>query len=374
MTDKTLLHLLTRIRGSETWAAELGSHFSEVRDWRKLVRRLEENAIAPLALEHVQHHELLVDPVFLMSLRALALRHRGACDTRYQTLRTIQAAFNTAGVRFVALKGLALAPLIYPRDNLRPMADMDVLLSTEQLKPAADILRNIGFRLPEKHPGRFMHWGHQLPNATKKINRFTISIEIHHNAFAQDVPGSLCFEDAIATAQTVRWRELEFPALDHELMLHHICRHLAGLHPGDFIKLINMLDAVQYAVSYFDEIDWKKMERQYSHAVNTLRCLHPIIPLDERLREKVGHLAQREIPGTGRVMPALSRIYRKKVSLPQKLRLLFNPFDWWLHLYYNVSPTDSLLPVKLFRHPLNLMKWLGRRLFSALIEGANLDK
>jgi hypothetical protein len=49
--------------------------------------------------------------------------------------------------------------------------------------------------------------------------------------------------------------------------------------------------------------------------------------------------------------------------------LLFSPSDWWLHLYYNVDPSNSLLIVKTIRHPATILAWLGQRLSSRLLGG-----
>jgi hypothetical protein len=196
-------------------------------------------------------------------------------------------------------------------------------------------------------------------------------VEIHHDALSRDVPGHLFFEQVEPQLQTIAWRGLEFSTLSHEQMLHQVCKHLAGLHPGAILKLINVMDVVLYAEQYIDEINWPELHSKYSHVLNTLKCCHMIYPLSDQLQTKIGRtaFAQNELAGVGMIMLPLTHIINKRNSIAKQLELLFAPSDWWLHLYYNIDPNKSLLLVKWVRHPITIGHWLSKRLFSRLLGG-----
>ena len=342
---------------------------TEVGDWRQWLAQIELYAISAIALMHVQQHKLVVPPATLIALRALAIRHRAAADARYQLTQELVSAFRQQDIPLVALKGLALAPMIYPADGLRPMRDIDILVPRDKEPAAGRLLQEMGFDLPESQPSKFMRGAHQLPNATLKVNGFTISVEIHHDALLQDALGKLFYEDVEPYLQTVRWREIEFNTLGHAQMLHQVSRHLEGVHPGAILKLINVLDVVLYSEHFIDQIDWDIISRHHPHVKNTLKCLHLMVPLSEALQARVGGVSEVQLDRTGDTMLPLTHIINRRNSPAKQFSLLFMPSDWWLHLYYNVDPAKSLIPVKFVRHPLNLLRWLGKRFYSRILGG-----
>ena len=366
-----LLQKLARLKLKSEDVSAIQSAFNDMPDWASFLKQAELYAISGLILKQVQQHNILIPQTELFSLKGLAMRHCAAADARYNLMQALSLAFAENNIPFVALKGLALAPMIYPQDGLRPMRDIDILVPRDQEQQAANVLRGIGFHLPKAQPSKFMRDSHQLPNATKEVNGFTISVEIHHDALSRDVPGHLFYEDVSQHLQTVRWRELEFKTLGHEQMLHQVSKHLEGLHPGAVLKLINVMDVVLYAEQYLDEINWVELKSQSSHVLNTLKCLHMIYPLSTQLQVEISNstLDQKELAGVGLIMLPLTHIIAKRNAIAEQLKLLFAPSDWWLHLYYNVDPNKSLWLVKCLRHPLTIAGWIGKRLFSRLLGG-----
>jgi len=298
-----LLHLLCRDGFDASELAELQAELDAVSNWGEVLAALELNALAPLALTHIQNHDLRLPSDIHLQLNALQFRHSLIADARYKTLCKIKQVFDAANIPFVALKGTALSQLIYLKTELRPMRDMDILVPIGALPESADALRSIGFDIPEQQKSRYMEGVHQLPDATLSVDGFNISVEIHHNTMPRDVFDSLTYEDAVGQLQSFRWQELELQALGHTQMLHHLCRHLQSEHPDDIIKLANIIDIVRYADAFVDDIDWGKLESSYSHVINS---------------------------------------------------------------HYGVAPHRSLFWVRWVQHPLRLSRMLGLRLISAL--------
>lgn len=363
------LHSLARLQLSAEQASQLAAELSDCDDWAVLLQECELAGITPLLRQHIDQHEWVIPADIKLGLKALVMRHRAAAAARYEVMQAVLPAFAEAEIPLVALKGVALAPMLYPVDELRPMRDIDLLVPKECEARAAEILRELGFDLPQAQASRFMRDSHQLPNATKTVNGFTISIEIHHDALSRDIADRLDFQQVKGQLHPIRWRELTLTTLGHEHMLYQVARHLAGLHPGAVLKVINILDVVLYAEKYQEELDWARLANEYPHVLNTLRCLHYVVPLSKALQQRIGGVDEQAPAGVGETMWPLTKIAAADVSLRQKWHHLMSPPDWWCHLYYNVDPRQTLRWVKLIRHPLTVARWLGVRAWSALLGG-----
>ena len=367
--SQKLLFMCARLDSADVDAHQLQQLLPEIKDWQAILNRLEENGLAPLFYSHITHHSLSIDSTTSLALKALVLRHQSVSKARYQAIQELHEALDNESIPWVALKGLALASSLYLEVGQRPMRDMDILVPKQDLSRVANIMRSLGYELPEEQPSRYMKGTHQLPNAEKTINGFTISVEIHHNAISQDAYDSLRFEDVVESTKDVQWGDLSILVLSNELMLHQLCRHLEALHPGGNLKLVNVIDVVSFAEKNVASLNWQLISNQYPHVLNTLRCLNYIIPLNPELSGIVNVQQQPMLQGVGQIMLPLSTIFNARSSQSEKMRRLFNPPDWWLHLYYGVNPRHKLLFVKCVRHPLRLCQWAFNRLISRLLGG-----
>lgn len=342
---------------------------SQVVDWQKFIGELELNGLAVLFYRHAQANDLSVPDEAMRSLRALVMRHTAISKARYQAMSDLDVAFAEAEIPWLALKGLALAPTLFNEVADRPMRDVDLLVPHDLLDRSGDVMRELGYHLPKEQPSKYMRGTHQLPNAELMQNGFKISVEVHHNAIGQDAVGSLEFSDIHQAAEIVQWDELTLRTLPKEIMLHQLCRHLAGFHPGGNMKLVNVLDVVGFAERNHADLDWSAIRQQYPHVLTTLRCVHAITPLSDALTETVGGKVGYDGDHLGVIMHPLSWIFSSRHSWRQRGRLLFNPSDWWLHMYYSIDPDKSLLWIKCVKHPLKIGSWLLNRLLSRLLGG-----
>jgi hypothetical protein len=363
-----LLQKLTVLELSGPGLEELRTLISAVGDWQAFLREAEVHGLSGLVLKHAEKNVLGIPQPIILNLKALHLRHKAISDVRYEEAVHLFQHLKEAGVPPLILKGFVLSPLIYPYDGLRPMRDIDLLVSRSKETLAANILRDCGYKLADEHENKYQRDSNQMPNATKTVRGFKISIEIHHDAIGRDSRGHLYYED-VRDRQTVQWRDLELETLGHELMLHQICRHLEGRHPGAVLKLINVMDIVLYSEHFLQEINWQQIRGHYGHVINTLKCLHLLVPLSQALQQKIGGVEEVEIKGLGEIMPHMRAIFGSDHSLFNKLRSLFLPSDWWLHLYYGVPPERSLIPVKILRHPARLAVSAVRRVLYRFLGG-----
>jgi len=329
--------------------------------WGTLPHRAEAHGIAPLLFTHLKAASAPVPIEVQRALRGLMLRHRLANRARMAVLRSILARLGTAGISVCVLKGAALAHLIYPTPDLRPMRDVDLLVRPSEARRAQRILREMGFaappaesvELPDKHMAAA-----QLDKAG-----FVLSVEVHHNLFAATYPLSMTLDDLTEPPQAFDIDGQPAYALDHADMLWHLCQHMR-LSSGVFgaNRLIWMADIVSYAEHFASEIDWARLSARYPIVINTLSLLHFLTPLSEEL------LASAAIPlgpaprGIGldfEGWPRTSIRAQREKGAWGILRDTFAPPEWWVRLYYGLGSAAPLFTTRWLRHPWHILGWVA---------------
>lgn len=343
-----------------------------IKDWGLWLEQIELHGLSGFASKHISECKLPVPAATKLSLKALNMRHRAASAARFKALHEIAAAFACESLDWVALKGAALMPHVYHTPELRPMRDMDILMPREQLPMAAKVMRELGYQLPEAQPSKFMRDMHQLPNASKTVDGFMVSVELHNDGISREVPGHFYFPSDPQHIQVINWQGLFVPALADVPFAHQVSKHLEGLHTGAVLKLINVMDVIglaQRLAASSNHGGLSELAERYPHVLNTLRCLHAYTPLPAELQDQVGGLPRRPINGVGEIMVSLRTALKGRHTLRERLRLMLRPSDWWLYLYYNTDPNESLMWIKWGKHPLRILNWLSRRLYSRLLGG-----
>lgn len=369
MTDSyALARLFVSLELGNSVFDDTRSSITAMKSWKPFIRTVERHGLAEIVLRISKQHSFSLPRSVISKLSALVLRHKASAKARYKVAQTLFDDLRDKNLKFVALKGTALTPMIYGHEASRPMRDIDILVRKEQRAEIVKSIQAIGFNQPKDHPDKYSRDSHQLPNATLFADGFNISLEIHHDAIARDTRGNLYYDEDIGLSE-VTWRELKIPILSHEMMLHQLCRHLEGWHPGSFLKLINVVDVIRYSQIFVHEIDWKIITSKYSHVLNTLRCLHLLVALPLPLRNLLGELDESEISGVGEIAMSFYDIVNSHDSILTKIRSALCPPDWWLHLFYEVAPGDSLTRVKYLRHPATLLVMVMRRIRSRIQGG-----
>lgn len=131
--------------------------------------------------------------------------------------------FDEAGISSVILKGTS-ASVYYPQPETRPLGDIDILVSPEDVQKAAEIIENNGYQKTEIEHG--FHIGYR---------KNKIVLELHYAP--TDVPNSkggmaanAIMDGYLTNTQTKQILGHEFPALSEQnqalCLLMHMERHL----------------------------------------------------------------------------------------------------------------------------------------------------
>ena len=342
---------------------------ADTTDWQSWMEQIELHGLSGFASQHVAAYNLPVPAQQQLALKALNIRHRAASNARHKALSEIATAFAASSLDWVALKGVALMPYIYKKGELRPMRDIDILMPIAQLPEARSVMISLGYSLPQEQPSKFMRDMHQLPNAAKMVDGFMVSVELHNDGISREVPGHYFYPQDPAQHQTIDWDGLPVNALTDLDFAHQVSKHLEGLHSEAVLKLINVMDVIGLANQIAANGKFEDLVKRYPHLLSTLKCLHLYTPLPHSLQAHINNMPVKPIQGTGQIMVSLRTALLANYSLPQRFGLLLRPSDWWLHLYYNVDPNHSLLWVKWVKHPLRILNWLSRRVYSRILGG-----
>ena len=342
----------------------IGGLATKVKDWDDLIQRAEQHALAPLLFHHLKQSGVTVSKQAMAQLRALSIRHRHANRVRSRMLFEIAEVFNEADIECVILKGAALAWLIYPSPELRPMRDLDLLVPRSAALRAQRALAEMGFDAPFVHQKKTMRSHHHLPNASRYCDGLQVSVEVHVDAVSGDYPDSIRLGDLACPLQEVVVESGRFSALGHEDMLRHLCLH--AFEPGSETRLICVADIIGYAKHFAAEIDWEHIKQKAPRITNTLSLLHYLTPLPAEL-ETFRPPSSCSLPkDLGLGLVPISQMLAGRRSTHALLKQLMYPPEWWLRGYYGMSLSTPLSRIRWCNHLPRVGRWIYRRMRAVL--------
>jgi hypothetical protein len=287
-------------------AARLNPREEDLRALAIMLRReLPWEGIAPtavrLGLAPLVYRNLLEDrfagsvpPAALAMLRKGA--HGAACLMAIQMegLERVDTALREKGIRPVLLKGTALAVTLYEQPALRRMQDLDLLVRSDEVEPALEALRAIGFRgiLSDRGPSFYASHHHALPMID---SRGRLIVEIHRGL----VPPSagLAVETGPLLDRAVEvirdGRSYRVLALEDQIL--HAALHLA--HTDRFMGRLRDLLDIHALLEATPSPDWGVLI-EASRSWSASRSLYSTLDLGRRLlgtrvpREVLSELAR----------------------------------------------------------------------------------
>ena len=240
-------------------------------DWDRITERACFHGVAPLLYHNLQK----MGVAHVVPDEAMRVLARVACATGaqnallYQSLRQVLGALQKQGIRVIALKGAALAEIVYPNRALRPMSDVDLLLREEALSKAEDTLVEMGYTF-EGHPrtrawftAHHYHFHFRKPAATSLDVPFELHwhIERPSRAFQIDVEG--LWERALPAVLAGVDTLILAP---EDLLLHlclHTCRHATGMIGSALnFRLRSFCDMAEAIRHDGHRIDWGALVRR----------------------------------------------------------------------------------------------------------------
>ncbi len=377
-----LLGLCARPIGNPLVYHLLARRAAEFHAWEILPHRAETHGLAPLVYAHLKAAGISPPPEIQRQLQALYLRHRRANQIRTAALVDILNLFESQRIRAIVLKGAAVSHIVYPEPALRPMSDLDLLVSPSHAPDAQALLVDLGYRANAPSSPILLH--RHLSIATTDVEGLTVQVEIHHRLLTDYVDNLVSFARGRCSATTPahpprhsastdalieRARPFDLGdatayALSHEDMLIHLCHHLhSHVNIWDFPRLIWTADVLGYAEAFASEINWAALDSRAPEIIRLLSLLHHTSPLSQNLLDLAGIRPGRAPAGLGmdyQGWPRVDSSRRRLRGLGRTLRHTLLPSEWWLRLRYNLGPTRPLLSARWVCHPLHILAQIVR--------------
>jgi len=363
-----LLELCARIDGHAEQHAMLRQVSGEIEDWRMLLSQAEQEGLTPLLAKHLVESESSYPAWVKRSLHVVLERHQQLAEARTQVLLVVLGLFRQEGIRCLVLKGGALAYTIYPDPSSRPMRDIDLLLSRDDVDRAQSLLKANGFRqekavIPKDH--------FHLPPLYYQVENTSVCVELHRGLYPQCPPGypKVDFDQLYRVRQQFSIETEKAFTFSHEEMLHYLYQHgLRAPLTYEPFKLINVADIVGFVETHHENLNWKRIRSDYPLLCIALPLLHHLTLWD---KEKVpvwmipvDRLTP--VPYHGWPHKRMKELKAEGTRPLEILRRTFLPSTWWLRMYYGAVSTLQLLFCLLWKHPRHVYWWV--RMYRSLAQ------
>ncbi len=155
-------------------------------DWEELAALAGRTRSAPQLHEYLARMAETSVPAALMHQLAEAARtHSLASLSQAQGLVAAVRILEHAGLKVLALKGASLAFRDYPKPQLRPLRDIDLLLPIDQVEEGERVLlAHDGYRRAKWAVPHGVEHGHQMPEIVDRQRGMVI--ELHHGLNARN--------------------------------------------------------------------------------------------------------------------------------------------------------------------------------------------
>ena len=170
----------------------------------------------------------------------------------YRQLENIVRDLNKLNIPVILLKGAHLAKYVYGNIALRVMADLDLLVRSEDIGPACGVLINHGYQAPLDGLG--ISEMHAPPFRNENQDK----IELHFNIADAELCKRFDVEDFWQRAQPMAVGDATALALAPEDNMLHICIHSAIGHCFDN-AMRALLDIRQIVEHYGTALNWQRL-------------------------------------------------------------------------------------------------------------------
>jgi Uncharacterised nucleotidyltransferase len=236
-------------------------------DWDHLTALVCRHGIAPLMYHQMYQFAdsgtLPQDP--MEGLRRTYYANVARNTLLYKELNAVLSALQEMRSQVIALKGTALAEMVYPHRGLRPMSDIDLLVRPEEVAGVEDRLIDLGYVLRPYSRGKtwfkahHYHLSFMKPTATAGA----IPLEMHWHIGRPSWLFMIDIESLWARAVPARIADADAWMFAPEDLLMHLCLHACKHKPtGSLRPLCDLAATIR---RYGHTIDWEQLQTRAAH-------------------------------------------------------------------------------------------------------------
>ncbi|PHR26210.1 MAG: hypothetical protein COA36_12740 [Desulfotalea sp.] len=364
MTQYPILEICARVEGHPVQWQILRQHCRQFKDWQDMLKYAEREGMAPLLRKHLLESGADIPTTTRRSLSILHQRHQKKAAVRLTVLGELLVLLQQHQITPILIKGAALCQTLYPDPALRPMRDIDILLSRDEVDQAQELLRNVGFT---QSTAAISPDHYHLPSLQKTVEDVQVCIELHRGLYPNCPPyyPKVDFNNLLQSGRKITIGGTEVATFNHEETLHYLYQHgFRSPLTYEKFKLVNAADIIGFTEAYFQEIDWQRVQKQYPQLYKALPLMHHISPWNfEKIPESFISLQNRKRrlpprPFNGWPQRRVKELQRT-TTLKNVLKATLLPSHWWLGVYYGAGySTGKYIKALCFSHLKNIFWWL----------------
>ena len=210
-------------------------------DWPALLGSIVRHRLTGLAVAAVEHGNLILAEDLRVELLG---HHREAMLSALaleRNLFSVASALDDAAIRFVVLKGPAVAHVAYPDPSWRPFGDIDVLVGADRFERACRILADLGYRrsFVDPRPGFTARFG----KGAAHVGPDGMEVDLHRLLADGPFGYWLDHDTVLSATASFELAGRRFTRLDDAAIVLHACMHavLGGRNP----TLLQLRDVAQ---------------------------------------------------------------------------------------------------------------------------------
>lgn len=243
-------------------------------DWGAVVQRASDLGIAPLLYGIAQGRSGAEFPEPHARILGTDYAKAWAMNTKNMVrLAGLLAAFNSAGIRAILLKGTHLALFVYRDVGMRPMADVDILVRKADLSAAENLLLGCGYSHRELSPGAYDFLdrdrsGRELARLAEHFRtehhhlhpfgsaRGIRLLDVHWTLASPSLPFSIDTDGLWQRAERCAVEGAEASVLCPEDAILHLALHAASGNTFRVYALRSLCDIAAIAARHGSRLDW----------------------------------------------------------------------------------------------------------------------
>jgi hypothetical protein len=375
-----LLALCARAEGHAAFYQRLGTQLNAFSAWDLLPAQAELHGMGALLWHHLRQARLPIPAETEQTLTGLYLRQRALNRLHTEVLLDVYAHLEWQGIVPILLKGLALAHQYYPDPALRAVSDIDLLLPSVEISPAAAILLGAGFTASDPAVDLAASPPAEVRLLAPARQGTRTLVELHH-AHVGPWPMSGPFRDAElagldAAPQTLeiggRRVRLPAPADTLNYLSRHFQRHLFEASSNRPLPLKWVADILSLVERHAPEPGWTDHLRRDPALMQRLEVFYSLTPHPQRLDGIIPVRGAAPPAGLNRYPGGWPREHYRPHPQERRLRFVMRTFaapsPWWLRLHYGISQ-QSCWCYGAVVHPLFVLRLASRGLIRRILRG-----
>ncbi len=223
-------------------------------DWLVVGQLAERENLQGLLWPALSKAEVAVPEAVAGAMRRQALVSQFRMAVLQAKLAQVVGLLNEHDIPVMLMKGSALAVTRYGSFARRPMGDLDLLVHEQDVRPAWDLLRGLGWR-PEREGVDAFYEEHQHLNPLVAPGGANVVVELHRCFLYPHGPFQLPETQVWATASPVGIDGHRALAPSPEYLMLHLCLHFGWSHQMRF----GLGRAVRDVRVLVPTIDWDRL-------------------------------------------------------------------------------------------------------------------